>query len=224
MAAPLVTPISEQWHAWGFLVWDAEDGMVSRDTITLLTGFGIITAGTVLGQIAAAAAAATALGTNTGNGTFGAITVAAPSVAGVYVVEFDTATNYIVSAPNGEEVGHGVTGAAFAAGGLGFTITAGGTAFVPADSFNVTVTGGANVGLWVPYDPTGNDGREVASAVLGSGYKDTTLLNQAAAALVRGPARINGSELVWGANVTTTPQKTAALASLKLLGIQTTAT
>jgi hypothetical protein len=220
MGNPLVTPISEQWHAWGFLVWDADDGMVSRDTITLLTGSGIVTAGTVLGQVSVGAAAAAALGTNTGNGTFGAITVAAPAVAGIYAVEFDDATHFVVSSPNGQEIGHGTTGAAFAAGGIGFTITAGGTPFAPGDSFKVTVAAGS--GKWVPFDPTGNDGREVAGGILGSGYKDTTSADQVAAALVRGPARVNSNELVWGANVTTTPQKTAALAALKLLGIQAT--
>jgi hypothetical protein len=220
MGIPTVTPLSENFHEGGFLVWEAGGGIVTREQITLLSGAGICTAGLVLGQVAVAAAAAAALGTNTGNGTFGAITVAAPVVAGVYAVEFDDATHYVVSSPDGAEIGHGVTGVAFAAGGLGFTITAGGTAFLPADSFKVTVAAGS--GKYVPFDPTGNDGREVATAILWTGYRDATSADKAATGLVRGPARINSSELVWGAGVTTTPQKTAALASLQALGIQAT--
>jgi hypothetical protein len=38
----------------------------------------------------------------------------------------------------------------------------------------------------------------------------------------RGPMRVNAAELVWGANVTTTPQKTAALAALAAKGILAT--
>ncbi|HEV2365406.1 MAG TPA: head decoration protein [Caulobacteraceae bacterium] len=220
MAAPQVTPINEQWHAWGFLVWDPSDGIVTRDTITIASGAGIVTAGTVMGQISVGAGAAAALGTNTGNGTFGAITVGSPAIAGVYQVTFEAATDFTVEDPNGHEVGHGVTGTAFSAGGLGFTITAGGTAFAPGDSFNLTVAAGS--GKWVPYDPTGADGREVAGAILGSGYKDATSADKPAGALVRGPARVNSGELVWGVNVTTGAQKTAALASLKALGIQAT--
>jgi hypothetical protein len=219
MANPLVTPIGENWHAGGYVIWEPENGMVTRAEGTLLSGVGIVTAGTVMGQVTeAGTAVAAALGTNTGNGTFGAITVAHPSIPGVYDVEFDDATHFVVSDPHGVEIGHGTTGAAFAAGGIGFTITAGGTAFVPGDSFTVTVAAGS--GKYVVFDPTADDGREIASAILWSGYRDATSADKKATLNVRGPMRVNVGELVWGANVTTTPQKTAALASLAALGIQ----
>ncbi|MGH8277780.1 MAG: head decoration protein, partial [Steroidobacteraceae bacterium] len=102
----------------------------------------------------------------------------------------------------------------------GFTITAGGTAFVPGDIFTVTVAAGSL--KWVTFDPTGADGREVAAGILWSGYKDATSADQKAVAVVRGPCRVNSTELVWGAGVATTPQKTAALLTLKGLGIQAT--
>ena len=75
-------------------------------------------------------------------------------------------------------------------------------------------------GNYAPYDPTQSDGTEVACAVLGSGYKDTTLSTQKAGALTGGPSKVNSSELVWGANVTTTLQQTNALAQLAALGIK----
>lgn len=225
MGNPTVTPITERRHAGGFLIWDPSDGVVTRDQIVLLTGNGVETAGLVLGKVTKGTAAFAALGTNTGNPTCGAITVGAGAVHGEYDVVMDDATHFHVLAPPGgepgapgEEVGHGVFGGAFNAGGLGFTITAGGTACVPGDSFKITVADGSE--KYVPFDPTAGDGREVAAGILWSEYRDTTSADQGAVALVRGPARVNSNELVWGANVTTTNQKTAALATLAALGIQ----
>jgi hypothetical protein len=138
MGNPTVTPLSEQWHEGGFMVWEPSNGIVTREQITLLSGAGVCTAGLVLGKAAVSTAGAVfaALGANTGNPTCGAITVAAPAVAGEYDIVMDDATHFHVLAPPGgagvpgEEVGHGVFAAAFAAGGLGFTLTAGGTACV----------------------------------------------------------------------------------------------
>ena len=216
MTGPTVTPITENWHAFGFIIQELSNGMYTRQQITLASGYGVITAGTVLGELLAGTAAATALGTNTGNGTFGTITVGGAAQIGTYVVEFDSATTYIVSGPNGQEIGHGATGAAFNAGGLSFTITAGGTAFVAADSFNIAVAGSET---YAPYDPTQTNGLQNAVAILGSGRKDTTSTTQAAVAVVRGPIRVNVGELVWGANVTTQLQQTTALNALAALGI-----
>ncbi|KUR80763.1 head decoration protein [Novosphingobium sp. FSW06-99] len=217
MTGPTVTPFTETWHAWGFVIWEPSDGMVTRSQITLAAGYGTITAGTVLGALLTGTGSVVALGTNTGNGTFGAITVGSQAALGNYSVIFEAPTEYVVLGPNGQEVGHGVTGAAFNAGGLGFTITAGGTAFVAGDSFALTVVGTEQ---YAPYDPTQNNGLQNACAILGSGYKNTASAAQLAAAIVRGPCRVNVGELVWGANVTTTPQQNAAIAALSALGIQ----
>jgi hypothetical protein len=106
--------------------------------------------GVIVGGATTGTAVAAAQGTNTGNGTFGAITVGTQAQEGVYTVEFNDATHFVVSNPEGEQIGHGTAGAAFSAGGLGFTITAGGTAFVAADSFTVTVdltTNGDFIGI-----------------------------------------------------------------------------
>lgn len=206
---------TESFHNAGFLVSEARDKTLSRDAVTLISGQNLL-AGTVLGQITTGSSAvAAALGTNTGNGTFGAITVAAPALPGAYTVEFDAATLYVVSDPNGREIGHGATGSAFSAGGIGFTITAGGTAFVAGDSFTVTVAAGSL--KWAVFDPTAANGTQNAAAIL---YQDTDAsAGDTLATIISRLAEINKSELVWGAGVTTTPQKTAALAQLQALNI-----
>lgn len=220
MGTPKVTPLAELRHAGGYVIWDPSDGMLTRDTGLILSGAGIVTSGLVLGaELTGGAGVAAALGTNTGNGTFGAIVAGAASRIGVYTVEFDDATHYVVTDPLGAEVSHGTTGVAFAAGGLGFTITAGGTAFAPGDSFTVIVSG---VLKYAAYDPTATNGLQRAAAILWSGYRDATSADVKAVLNVRGPMRVNANELVWGANVTTTPHKTVALTALQALGILNT--
>lgn len=155
-------------------------------------------------------------GSNTGNGTLGSLTAAGYAAkAGVYAVEFDDATHFIVSDPTGAEVGHGTTGVAFKAGGLSFTITAGGTAFVPGDSFAVTVAAGS--GKYKPFDPANVDGSQVPSGILFA-TKDVTTVDKPCAVVVR-QCEVNASELVWPTGMSAAAI-TAALAQLKALGIQ----
>lgn len=139
MGNPTYTPLVETWHDGGFIVSES-NGHRSRKAITL-TGGAIVQAGTVLGQITTGAtASAAALGTNTGNGAFGSVTlVTVPTQIGVYSVLFTAATAFTVTAPNGATA-TGSTGVSFNALGVVFTITAGGTAFVAGDSFTVTTT------------------------------------------------------------------------------------
>jgi hypothetical protein len=211
MGNPTVTPVQENWHDGGFIVSEA-NGHLSRDTVTL-TGATKVLAGTVLGQqTTGATVVAAALGTNTGNGTFGAITVAAPAQVGAYAVQFADATHYVVEDPTGAEVGHGTTGVAFATGGLGFTITAGGTAFVAADSFTVTVAAGS--GKFAPLNLTAADGTAVASAVL-FGTRDVTSADKQCVVMARN-CEVNASELIWPAGATGN-QIAAATLQLKAL-------
>jgi hypothetical protein len=325
MGTPKVTPITEIRHAWGFLVWDPEDGITTRAQIILAQGYGaneapyssddFETAGLVLGQFAEGAISEAA-GSNTGNGVFtglqslagapvgayamactqatagagaatvqahegnvgtgavGAVTVGAAAQVGAYRLEL-TATGataaFDVFNPENELVGQGHVATLFNAGGLSFTLanagtmTAGdsydiivsdngvalfsltdpngkalptvtvGTAyanevgftlgqgsakFIVGDSFTITIAAGS--GLYAPFDPTALNGLQNAVAILGSYRKDTTSAQQQAGALVRGPARVNASELIWGANVTTNAQQNAALAQLAALGILST--
>lgn len=213
MGNPTTTPLYEQWHNGGFIVSEA-NGHRSRDKGTL-TGAVMVYAGTVLGlQLSSETATAAALGTNTGNGTFGAITVANGTPAGAYAVEFDDATHFVVSNPSGQEIGHGTTGAAFNAGGLGFTITAGGTAFVPGDSFIVTVVVGTS--KYAPLNLSATDGSQNAAGILFN-QTDVTTVDKQATVVVRA-CEVNASELVWPATATAA-QIAAATAQLAALGI-----
>jgi hypothetical protein len=189
----------------GFTITAGGTAFVAGDTFTVTT-----TAAPGLPGISSAPG-----GTNTGNGTMGSLSVAGYAAkVGVYSVEFDDATHFIVSDPNGAEVGHGTTGAAYKSGGLGFTITAGGTAFVPGDSFAVTVAPGS--GKYKPFDPANVDGSQNALAVL-MFTKDVTTVDKACTVLVRG-AEVNASELVWPTGMSAAAIS-AAQAQLKAAGI-----
>ncbi|HZR34351.1 MAG TPA: head decoration protein [Nevskia sp.] len=162
-------------------------------------------------------AVAVAGGGNTGNGTSSAVTTTghAPQL-GVYGVEFDDATHFVVTAPNGQEVGHGVTGTAFSGGGLGFTITAGGTAFVAGDSFTVTVAAAAGAGKFLTSVATAVDGSQTPAGIL-YGTRDATLGDVACAVVTRS-CEVNASELIWDPSYTPA-QITAGLAALAAIGI-----
>lgn len=79
----------------------------------------------------------------TGNYTASAVTAVPPAQAGTYVGTFTDATHYDVVDGSGNFIASGTTGVAFGAGGLGFTITAGGTAAVEGDGFHIAVTAAA---------------------------------------------------------------------------------
>jgi hypothetical protein len=88
----------------------------------------------------ASANVSSAAGANTGNGTLGALSVVAgTALDGAFTVKFTAATAFSVSDPNGRQLVAGSTGAAYSDGGIAFTVTTGGTAFVAGDSFTVTV-------------------------------------------------------------------------------------
>ena len=91
---------------------------------------------------AAATVAGAATAGNTGNGTISAGPTVTPGVAqnGAFSIQFTGATTFNVIDPNGRQLNAGKTGVAYSDGGIGFTITAGGVAFVAGDSFTVTVT------------------------------------------------------------------------------------
>ena len=213
--------LTEDFHAAGFIVSEAPNTL-SRDQIVVASGQNL-KAGTVLGKLANATSGATSAagGSNTGNGVMGAVTLSAGAKAGAYKVEITTpATNggeFDVYDPNGAHVGQGKVAVAFSGGGLAFTLADGATDFIAGDVFTITVPVNANAAQYAAFDPTAADGSQNAAAIL-YGPSDATSAAKNATALTRN-CEVNSSELVWGANVTTGPQKTAALAQLAALGI-----
>ncbi|MGZ3272382.1 MAG: head decoration protein [Caulobacteraceae bacterium] len=220
------TPLTENLHDGGFLV--SEDyGHRSRDK-GVLTGAKFL-AGTVMAQISlgAASSAVKASGANTGNGTF-VLDATTPILAGAKVGLYTlrciaTAANggtFRLRDPDGFVINDYVI-----TGGAGGTVTVGdkikgvltdaATDFVLGDGFDVTIAAGSN--KWVAFDPTGLDGRQNPRG-FNLYTTDASAADKTSAMIVRA-AEFNISEILWGSNVTTTPQKTAALAALTALGL-----
>lgn len=135
---------------------------VTQGQATVSTQSQVLARGFVMGQQTLGAATAVA-GTNTGNGTISAVTLTGTAKLGTYNVLFTAATKFSVFDPTGREINSGSTGTAYATD-LGFTITAGGTAFVAGDSFAITVAAGS--GNYVPSIATATDGSQVPVAIL----------------------------------------------------------
>lgn len=190
----------------------------SRDNIVIAKGSGKLLTGTVLGLLAVGAALASLEVDNTGNGTIAAGTVGAGAQLGTYRISFTSATAFTVTDPSGDTVGSGTVGTAFNTGGVAFTITAGTTAFAAGDEGAITIDPGS--GKYVPFDPAGTGGAEVAKGILVEDVDATNAnLDVAAAAVVR-HAQIAPSGLTF-AVAATDAQQAAALASLRTLGIIT---
>lgn len=169
MGNPTVPPFTEVWHNGGFLVSEA-NGHLSREQIILKSGMKYL-AGMVLGKVlSGSTATAAALGTNTGNGTFGTITlVSVLTQIGNYDVTFTAATDFTVTAPNGQTA-TGEAGTAFASLGIGFTITAGTTAMEAGDGFTIAVTAKVGLPTATATAKTTNTGDATSSAVTCNGY------------------------------------------------------
>lgn len=211
MTSPI---LNEGFYSGAFLVRE-EPGFLSRDAGTMLNPTGndvLYPGGLVLSLTQPTAAVAASLGANTGNGTFGPITVATPATAGVYVVNFESPTAFIIEGPTGAEFGHGSTGTAFNAGGLGFTITAGATAFAAGDSFTVTVAPGPPG--FVPFT-----GVMPAVAILFNRASVSAGSSRKVAVVAR-QAEVNGAEIQWDSSVASNAAvQAAALVQLAALGI-----
>ena len=137
------------------------NGQLSRENITV-TQTGALAAGTVLTKIGTGAATTAATAGNTGNPTFGTITAGVGAAPGAYKLTFTAATKFTVENPLGVTIGSGTTGVAFSKSGIGFTLTAGGTAAVAGDEFTIAVAAGS--GKYIAY--TANAAAGPADAVL----------------------------------------------------------
>jgi hypothetical protein len=151
-----------------------------------VAGAAVLQRGTVMGQQTIGTAAATPGkplgGANTGNGTCSAVTVGANAMTGNYIITMLTATTFSVQAPNGDRLMDGATGTAYT-DQLGFTITAGGTAFVAGDGFTMAVAAGS--GNWIISVKTATDGSQYPAGILAD-YTDPTGGNVLAGVYVMG--------------------------------------
>jgi hypothetical protein len=94
-----------------------------------------------------------ALGTNTGYGVMGAITVTAGAKKGRYTLTIvepgSNVGTFVVLDPDGIQIGDGAVASAFSAGGIAFTLADGATDFVAGDSFAITVAGNDFLGITI---------------------------------------------------------------------------
>lgn len=174
------------------------DGSISREAVTIVSGTGVLEAGTVIGKITTGtSASAAAFAGNTGNGTMGTITVSAGALVGAYQLTFiEPATDagtFQVEDPTGKVIGTGNVAAAFSKGGLAFTLADGATNFVAGDGFTITVAAGS--GKWAGYDDGNADGTQVAAGVLMQKV-DATSTDVSATAIVR-LAEVKKDQLQW---------------------------
>jgi hypothetical protein len=186
--------LTEGRYAGEFIISE-QCGTASRDAIIVKSGQNL-KAGTVLGAVITAAATSAA-GTNTGNGTMGTVTVSAGAVPGIYKLKITkAATNagdFTVTDPQGDVAGVGTVGAAYSNGGLAFTLADGATDFALNDSFTITVTESAI--KYAQHDPAATDGTAKAVAVLFADV-DATSADKPGVALAR-QAEVNGNEITW---------------------------
>lgn len=210
MVSPVLT---ENFYTGGFLVSEAPGGL-SRDGGTIANSGTVDLqqeAGLVLSHAPGTPAAAVAGAANTGNGTIGTISAGAAVQAGVYTLIATAATTFDVVDPDGVNLGTATAGTAFTSAELNLTITAGGTAFVVGDAFEINVpatgafkayTGAANLpAVAVLYN---------LCYVAAGGSKKV--------AIVARNAEVNKSELQWDPTVINSggvvALQTAALAQL----------
>lgn len=199
------------------------DPRLYREEVTIVAGTGDLATGSVLGKLTTGAATSAAKsGGNTGNGTMGAVTVAADAQVGVYqlrIVEAGTdAGQFQVKDPQGDVIGIGTVGVAFAGGGLSFTLADGSSDFILGDGFDITVAAGN--AKWAWHNPTLTNGAQVAAGILlhavdASGGSDVK------GVVVTGECEVVALNLGWHASVDDATKKNAALAQLATKGIRT---
>jgi hypothetical protein len=204
-------------YAAEFLIGECDEAYYSRDTGTLASGNNLL-AGAVAAKIVTAGTATAQAGTNTGNGTMGAITVGSGAMLGAYTLKVTKAAanagDFVVIDPQGDVIGNGSVAAAFNTGGLAFTLADGAADFVVGDTFIITVS--ALTVKWTVLNPTGTNGSQVAAGIL---YRDTDATSaDTAAVFITRAATVDSSKLVWPGGATTA-QKNTAIAQLAAAGI-----
>ncbi|GBQ92108.1 phage protein Gp19 [Acetobacter nitrogenifigens DSM 23921 = NBRC 105050] len=216
----MVSPVlNENFYSGAFIVREA-NGFLSRDQgeVVNATDENVTFQG---GLVVASATAATAdlivTETNTGNGTLGSVATTSSTSPSNYSVLMTSDTAFSVTDAKENVIGTGVVGTAFTGtNGLGFTITAGTTAFVEGDSFLITVIN-TNYGQYVPFNGT-NTAVGILFNLLRLGPQSSHR-----ATVIKRMCEVNEAELQWDASVTGATNaatlQQAALTSLAAAGI-----
>lgn len=195
-----------------FLIKDF-DPSYNRETINVNTPQDLA-AGTVLGRIKSGVGAKVS---GTGDGTVGAVTLGPDAEVGIYVLtgltESANAGTFSVSSPSGAYLPPLTVAAAYVSTHINLTVADGANDWDIGDIIHVTVTGGDYEAL----DPAATTGEQTAAAIL-FGAVDASVADAAGVALVRGPATVKATELVWPEGISDA-NKAIALAKLAKAGI-----
>lgn len=170
----------------------------------IILSAGTLPRGSVLGAVSAQSVIS-ASGTNTGNGTVGSLSASTGSKTGAYLLKATAATTFSVTDPEGNALPNATVGTAYSQQGIGFTLTAGGTAFAAGDSFTLTVEDA--VGQYKLSVKTASDGSQTPVAILAD-YADASAGPVTAGAYLM--AEVNANALNFDASWDI-PTLTAAL-------------
>lgn len=206
--------LTEGTHAGEHIVSEA-NGSRSREAGFLASGISLA-ACTVLGQVTSASAA-TAGGTNTGNGTASAPTIGTEAINGTYVLTCTDATTggseiFSVVTPLGTALADLTVGVAYVSAHINLTLTAGGTPFIVGDTWTIDVI----FAEYSEFNAGASDGTQTAAAILFDAV-DATLAEQKCVVTKR-DSEVRASDLIWKTG-TTEAQKQVAIASLIAIGI-----
>lgn len=211
--------LSEGKYAAEFLEFEVGEEY-SRDAAVVLSGENL-KAGHVVGRrlVSPTFGAAAVLGTNTGNGAFGAVTMGTNAGArrGVYtIVITEPGTNlgtFEVIGPDGKVSGDGVVGTLYD-NEIQFTLADGAVDFVAGDAFTVLVTGGTY--KYKEYDVADADGGQRVAGISYGNYDATSA--DKPGVIVRRAAVVRDADLTWFSGATTA-QKDEGRRQLEELGI-----
>lgn len=216
-----MTVFSEANNIGDLLKYEA-DNLYSREEITVLAGSGA-TRPLAVGQILGCRTKSSAVGAKVsgdGNGTIGTVTLGAKAEVGVYTLTCTAASTnagtFMVTSPSGMVLKDLTVAAAYTSEHINLTVADGSTDWGVGAIITVTVSGD---GKYVAVAPAAVDGTQDAEGVLlyavtapdGSDIKGVAVVRHAV---------INEDYITYTAGMTT-PQKAAALAQLKKIGILT---
>lgn len=215
--------LTETLHPGAFIIAEADD-FHCRDSVQIALSQTLL-GGQVLGGalIVAGVTSSVIIGTNTGNGV---AALAAPAVSqavvnGDYLLTCTAAAanagTFSVQTPDGREIGPLTVAVAFDKE-IKLTIADGATDFVVGDSFKVRVGIERSDFEYLALNLTAVTGAQHSAAIMVGGIVTDGITKKKAAALVRGPAQVRGSDLTWPAGITAA-QKAAEVAKLESRGI-----
>lgn len=213
-----MTKFTEGRHVGEFILSEANFHR-SRGKGIVVAGSGLIKSGHVLGVVGLGAATAAAKsGGNTGTGTVSAVTIQKGAKQGVYVVRFTGATTFNVEDPDGNVITSGGATGVAQTDDIGFTITAGGTAFVAGDGFDITVALGT-LKLAPSPDTVVQSTAGAENATCISITEGDATSADLEVALIERAAEVKGFALTYDSSVNTDPKKLAKQTQLKAAGI-----